>query len=79
MTRAAIIYSISPTSSDDLCLLFFKSKTELPDVASEDDLELLVVEAVDDGVDAGVEVANPQDVQVQAVGRLDFLQNDLLV
>ena len=58
---------------------FFKSKTELPDVASEYDLELLVVEAVDDGVDAGVEVANPQDVQVQAVGRLDFLQNDLLV
>ena len=58
---------------------FFISKTELPDVASEDDLELLVVEAVDDGVDAGVEVANPQDVQVQAVGRLDFLQNDLLV
>ncbi len=46
----------------------------LPDVACEDEPELLVVEPVDDGVDPGVEVTDPQDVQVQAVRRLNFLR-----
>jgi hypothetical protein len=31
------------------------------------------VKAVDDGVNAGVEVTDPQDVQVQAVWRLNLL------
>ena len=45
----------------------------LPYVSTEDGLELLMVKAVDDGVNAGVEVPDPQDVQVQAVRRLNLL------
>jgi hypothetical protein len=48
----------------------------LPDVACEDEPELLMVEPVDDGVDPGVEVTDPQDVQVQAVRRLNFLRRE---
>jgi hypothetical protein len=32
-----------------------------------------MVKAVDDGVNAGVEIADPQDVQVQAVRSLNLL------
>ncbi len=51
----------------------------LPYVSTEDCLELLVVKAVYDGVNAGVEVPDPKDVQVQAVRRLNLLDKSSLL